>query len=126
VRKVVERIILHFDHTTRPATDRRSKAATVESSVLSRLEFIPVTGHSFTVDNEQGLTIHIESLLTALLTRTICPEIKAKRKTTSEKVRELKAQGKRPTEIARLLGISRKSVDAVLNTTVKPDSEWVA
>lgn len=51
LRKVVERIVLHFEHTERPAIDRRSKGKTVAASVLTKAEFIPVTGQAFTVDN---------------------------------------------------------------------------
>jgi len=35
LRRVVERIVLHFDHTERPAKDRRSKHKTVQVSVLT-------------------------------------------------------------------------------------------
>ncbi len=51
LRKVVERIVLHFEHTERPVIDRRSKGKTVAASVLTKAEFIPVTGQAFTVDN---------------------------------------------------------------------------
>jgi len=50
LRRVVERVVLHFEHTERPAIDRRTKGKTVKGSVLAKAEFIPVTGQTFTVD----------------------------------------------------------------------------
>ena len=118
LRKVVERIVLHFDHIDRPAIDRRTKGKTVSRSELVKAEFVPVTGQTFTMDTGRGPVGHVESLLLALLTRTIQPENKAKR-TPSDRVRELRTEGKRPAEIARIVGMSRKNVNGILNRTVK-------
>jgi DNA invertase Pin-like site-specific DNA recombinase len=54
LRRVVERIVLHFEHTDRPAKDRRSKNATVRQSVLTKADFVPVTGQTFTLANQPG------------------------------------------------------------------------
>lgn len=50
LRRVVERIVLHFEHTERPAIDRRSKNSTVQRSPLVKADFVPVTGQTFTMD----------------------------------------------------------------------------
>ena len=50
LRKVVERVVLHFSHTERPAIDRRSKNPTVTETVLAKAEFVPVTGQTFTMN----------------------------------------------------------------------------
>lgn len=52
LRKVVERVVLHFSHTDRPAIDRRSKNPTVTETVLVKAEFVPVTGQAFTMNIE--------------------------------------------------------------------------
>ena len=116
VRQVISRIEVR--HVERPMGKLRA-------SRLLGVEIVPaseaVTAFSsptdFTNESQPGLPFHIESMFLALLTRTICPENKAKR-TQSDIVRNLRAQGKRPCDIARELGMTARDVNKVLYRTV--------